>query len=219
MTLPAYKEPLFGPQAYLDWEAQQQEKHEYLDGEVLAMAGASEAHVTITGNVFIALRSHLRGSPCSVFISDMKLRVESVNAYFYPDVFVTCAPSDKAQPLVKTAPSLIVEVLSPTTQAYDRDEKFAAYRSLPSLREYLIIDSTRRRAELFRRNAKPGAQNPAGHWSFFPLDGEQTLELASVDLQLPLAAVYEDVSWPNPPVSSPASSPAPMTASSMDSGV
>ena len=193
MSLPADKEPLFGPAAYLDWEAEQSEKHEYLNGEVFNMAGASEAHVTIAGNVFVALRNHLRGGPCSVFISDMKLRVEQANAFFYPDVLVTCAEADRAHRLFKTAPCLLVEVLSPSTSAYDRSEKFAAYRTLPSVQEYLLIDSERPRAELYRR--EPTAPGAPERWSLYPLEGEQAIDLASVGLQLPLAQVYEDVRW------------------------
>lgn len=195
MTLPALQEPLFGPAAYLDWETEQIEKHEYLNGEVFAMAGASEAHVTIALNVAMALRTHLRGGPCSVFISDMKLRVEQANAFFYPDVLVTCAEADRAHTQYKTAPSLIVEVLSPSTSAYDRGDKFAAYRSLPSVREYLLIDAEHRRAELFRRDTSDPAESGAGRWLLYPLEGEQVIDLASVGLQLPLAAVYEDVRW------------------------
>ncbi|WP_348682688.1 Uma2 family endonuclease [Acidovorax soli] len=119
MTVPVANRR-FDTSAYLDWEAEQLEKHEYLDGEVFAMAGASEAHVTLAGNVFMALRNHLRGGPCSVFISDMKLRVEADNAFFYLDVFVTCAETDRAHSHYKAAPSLVVEVLSPATSAYDR---------------------------------------------------------------------------------------------------
>ncbi len=115
------------------------------------MAGASDAHVTVAGNVYMALRNHLRGSPCSVFISDMKLRVEEDNAFFYPDVFVTCADSDRGQSHSKSAPVLVVEVLSPTTSAYDRGAKFAAYRKLPTLREYALIDPERLSLDLFRR--------------------------------------------------------------------
>ena len=177
----------FDASAYLDWEAQQTDKHEYLDGEVFAMAGASDAHVTLAGNLFVALRTHLRGGPCSVFISDMKLRVEADNAYFYPDVFVTCAEADRAQPLHKSVPTLVAEVLSPSTSAYDRGAKFAAYRKLPSLREYLLIDPERTSADLFRRNEE-------GQWVLFPHEAAgDVLELASVGLRLPLAQLYEDV--------------------------
>ena len=179
----------FDASAYLDWEAQQADKHEYLDGEVFAMAGASDAHVTLAGNLFVALRTHLRGGPCSVFISDMKLRVEADNAYFYPDVFVTCAEADRAQPLHKSAPTLVAEVLSPSTSAYDRGAKFAAYRKLPSLREYLLIDTERTSVDLFRRNE-------TGQWVLFPHEAVgDMLELASVGLRLPLAQLYEDVEF------------------------
>ena len=97
--------PRFDAPAFLAWEAEQPEKHEYLDGEVFAMAGASETHVTLAGNLFMALRNHLRGGPCSVFISDMKLQVEAENAFFYPDVFVTCAESDRAHNTTRRRPA------------------------------------------------------------------------------------------------------------------
>ena len=187
----------FDASAYLDWEAQQTDKHEYLDGEVFAMAGASDAHVTLALNLAMALRTHLRGGPCSVFISDMKLRVEADNAYFYPDVFVTCAEADRAQPLHKSTPTLLAEVLSPSTSAYDRGAKFAAYRKLPSLREYLLIDPERTSADLFRRNEQ-------GQWVLFPHEASSdVLELASVGLRLPLAQLYEDVAFQAKSAASP----------------
>ncbi|WP_027994709.1 Uma2 family endonuclease [Simplicispira psychrophila] len=187
----------FDASAYLDWEAQQTDKHEYLDGEVFAMAGASDAHVTLALNLAVALRAHLRGGPCSVFISDMKLRVAADNAYFYPDVFVTCADADRAQALHKSAPTLVAEVLSPSTSAYDRGAKFAAYRKLPSLREYLLIDPERTSVDLFRRNEE-------GRWVLFPHEaGGDMLELASVGLRLPLAQLYEDVEFQAKSASSP----------------
>ena len=175
--------------AFLAWEAGQPEKHEFVAGEVFAMAGASAAHVTLAGNLFMALRAHLRGGPCSVFISDMKLRVEADDAYFYPDVFVTCAEADRALPLHKSAPTLVAEVLSPATSAYDRGAKFAAYRKLPSLREYVLLDPERASVDVFRRNE-------AGHWVLFPSEGgAAAVELASVGLSLPLAQLYEDVEF------------------------
>jgi len=190
MTSPA-RQPRFDTQTYLEWEAGQAEKHQYLDGEVFAMAGASDAHVTIALNVAMALRQHLRGGPCSVFISDMKLRAEEDNAFFYPDVFVTCADADRAQAQYKSAPSLVVEVLSPSISAYDRGAKFAAYRKLPSLGEYLLIDSERLSADLFRRDE-------AGRWVLYPFDAaQQQVEFASVGLSLPLQALYEDVRLEN----------------------
>lgn len=186
MSLPA-PQPFFDAQAYLAWEAEQSTKHEYHDGEVFAMAGASDAHVTVAGNVYMALRNHLRGSPCSVFISDMKLRVEEDNAFFYPDVFVTCADSDRGQSLSKNAPVLVVEVLSPATSAYDRGAKFAAYRKLPTLREYALIDPERLSLDLFRR------EGDSKRWVLHPIEAGGHVEWASVGLQVPLEALYEDV--------------------------
>ena len=186
MSLPA-PQPFFDAQAYLAWEAEQSTKHEYHDGEVFAMAGASDAHVTVAGNVYMALRNHLRGSPCSVFISDMKLRVEEDNAFFYPDVFVTCADSDRGQSHSKSAPVLVVEVLSAATSAYDRGAKFAAYRKLPTLREYALIDPERLSLDLFRR------EGDSKRWVLHPIEAGGHVEWASVGLQVPLEALYEDV--------------------------
>jgi Uma2 family endonuclease len=186
MSLPA-PQPFFDAQAYLAWEAEQSTKHEYHDGEVFAMAGASDAHVTVAGNVYMALRNHLRGSPCSVFISDMKLRVEEDNAFFYPDVFVTCADSDRGHSHSKSAPVLVVEVLSPATSAYDRGAKFAAYRKLPTLREYALIDPERLSLDLFRR------EGDSKRWVLHPIEAGGHVEWASVGLQVPLEALYEDV--------------------------
>lgn len=177
----------FEPDDYLAWEADQPIKHEYVDGEVFAMAGASDAHVTIAGNIAMALRNHLRGGPCSVYISAMKLRVAQDNAFFHPDIFATCSATDRVQRLWKSEPVLVVEVLSPSTSAYDRGAKFAAYRKLPSLREYVVVDAERISVDVFRR--EPGAK----YWSIDFLDAGQTVTLASVDLVLPVAAVYEDV--------------------------
>ena len=187
MSLPAYKEPLFGPAAYLDWEAEQSEKHEYLNGEVFNMAGASEAHVTIAGNVFVALRNHLRGGPCSVFISDMKLRVEQANAFFYPDVLVTCAEADRAHRLFKTAPCLLVEVLSPSTEHIDTREKLLAYRLLPSLREYLLLRQDRVQADLYQWSDE-------GRWQHHVLgQPDDALALRCLDAAVSLRDVYADV--------------------------
>ena len=197
MSLPA-PQPFFDAQAYLAWEAEQSTKHEYHDGEVFAMAGASDAHVTVAGNVYMALRNHLRGSPCSVFISDMKLRVEEDNAFFYPDIFVTCAESDRGQSHSKSAPVLVVEVLSPATSAYDRGAKFAAYRKLPTLREYALIDPERLSLDLFRR------EGDSKRWVLHPIEAGGHVEWASVGLQVPLEALYEDVPMTTGPQPHPA---------------
>lgn len=105
---------------YLAWEADQPARHEFLDGEVWAMAGAEDRHLTLACNIYMALRQHLHGSSCCTFMSDMKLHAKSANSYFYPDVFVTCSETDRASKLVKREPTLVVEVLSNSTDVYRR---------------------------------------------------------------------------------------------------
>ena len=170
---------------YLSWEAAQPEKHEFVAGEIFAMVGASDRHVTLSLNIASALREHLRGGPCRVYIADMKLRVETVDAWFYPDVMVTCDPADHERELDKAAPVLVVEVLSPGTEAFDRGAKFAAYRTLDSLQEYLLIDPDSGRIELYRRNGD-------GHWVLHSPEGAEPLQLASVDIKLTRAIIFED---------------------------
>lgn len=176
----------FSPSDYLEWEKENEVKHEYLDGEVFAMAGASDAHVTITLNLASILRNHVRGSPCRTYMADMKVRVETANAFYYPDVMVTCDPRDTAEEYFKAHPSLIVEVLSASTAAFDRGRKFAAYRTLESLREYMLVDTDAVNVEIFRRDA-------SGHWVLYTYAEGEEIELQSVGLTMPVEAVYEDV--------------------------
>ncbi len=186
MTLPAIK-PRFTAEDYLEWEATQQERHEFVDGEVFAMSGASDTHVTITMNVALSLKSQLRGGPCRVLQSDMKLRVEADNAFYYPDLLVTCDERDRGATaeLAKAHPLLLVEVLSPSTSGYDHGVKFASYRKLPSLREYVLIDCERRLIEVFRKD-------DSGHWVLYPFGDNDEVEFASVRLKIPIAAIYDD---------------------------
>ncbi|ENO89377.1 Uma2 family endonuclease [Thauera linaloolentis] len=187
MSLPQPEIP-FGPDDYLAWESAQPSRSEYVDGEVFAMSGASDAHGTAAGNLFVGLHAHLRGKPCKVFISDMKVRVNAVNSFYYPDILVTCDPHDRLPEAshVKHHPLLVVEVLSPTTEAYDRGDKFAAYRTLESLQEYVLVSVEQRRAEVFRRD-------DSGHWVLYPFAADEELELASVDFRCPVAEVFEGV--------------------------
>lgn len=185
----AVPQPKFSAEDYLAWEATQTEKHEFVGGQAFAMAGASDAHVTVAGNLFVALRAHLRGTPCRTYIADMKLHVAAADAYFYPDVFVTCSMADALRPQDKADPVLVAEVLSPTTAAYDRGAKFAAYRSLPSLQEYVLIDPESPGVEVYRRDA-------SNHWVLYPYGPQDAAEFASVGLTLPVAQVFEDVPPP-----------------------
>ncbi len=187
MSLPQEKIP-FGPDDYLAWEMTQIERHEYVDGEVFAMSGASDPHGTVTGNLFAALHGHVRGTPCKPFVADMKVHVATANSFYYPDIVVTCDPRDRTPEAkyVKQHPALIVEVLSPSTEAYDRGNKFASYRQLESLQEYVLVSVDARRIEVFRRDA-------AGLWVLHPFAPGETLELKSLDFRCPVADVFADV--------------------------
>ena len=180
----------FDADAYLAWEAAQSERHEYFQGEVFAMAGGTQNHNTVALNTAIALRSHLKGTPCQVFISDVRVQVAAVDAYFYPDVVVNCQPraASDGQALSVDAPVLVVEILSDSTAMWDRGGKFAAYRQLPSLQEYVLIDPQAQTVELYRRNA-------AQRFELYAWDARNPgpCEFASVGLQWPLADVFEGV--------------------------
>lgn len=190
----------FDLQAYLDWEATQPERHEYIAGEVSAMTAARGTHNLIAGNVYMALRQHLRGSPCRTHIEGMTLQVRAADAVFYPDVFVTCDPQDLGEQaeLAKTAPKLVVEVLSESTAAFDRGLKFELYQHLPSLQEYLLIEHDRVHADLFRRNAE-------GLWVLHPSGPGGVVRLDSVGLVLSMDAIYEDTVPAAPTVPPPQS--------------
>lgn len=172
------------PQEYLDWEITQTDKHEYIRGEIFAMAGGEDRHQTAALNMAMQLRQHLGGTPCRVYMSDV--RVQTNEAYFYPDVFVTCSATDAQDRLVKREPSLVVEVLSPSTAAFDAGAKFAHYRSLASLQEYVLIDLDRRSVDVFRKSTE-------GLWVLHPHTEADTLELTSVGLHCPTAVVFADL--------------------------
>ena len=191
----------FDLESYLVWEALQPDKHEFVRGEVFAMTGARRDHLTVSGNLFAAFKQHLRGGPCRAYIADMKLRVDAVDAVFYPDVMVSCDRRDHVADLALQHPLLVVEVLSESTAAYDRGGKFAAYRKLESLREYAVVDIEARRVECFRRNAE-------GHWVLYDYVGPDHAEFASIDFSLPLSEVFEDVEVPAAPSEEPGPSPA-----------
>ena len=171
---------------YLAWEPAQLDRHEYLDGEMFAMAGAEDRHATVTMNAAFALRQHLSGSPCRTYMSDMRLHVAAANSYFYPDVLVTCSALDLASPLVKTEPKLIIEVISPSTAAYDRGLKFSHYRRLASLEEYLLIDLDTRSTDCYRKGAD-------GLWVLHPFARGESVSLASVALEFSAAQLFADV--------------------------
>ncbi|MBW4684933.1 MAG: Uma2 family endonuclease [Komarekiella atlantica HA4396-MV6] len=181
------------PEEYLEGEKVSEIKHEYIDGQIYAMVGASDAHVTVSMNVAMLLRNHLRGSGCRVYMLDIKAQIDVINRYFYPDVMVTCDARDRESEFFKSHPCLIIEVLSESTEGYDRGKKFASYRHLESLQEYVIISPDRMSMECFRRNEE-------GHWVLYPYEKEQEVHLASVNFRCAMptagcayAEIYEDV--------------------------
>ena len=183
----ALEDRLMPAEAFLAWDATQTVKHEFVRGEVFAMAGGEDNNNTVSLNLALALRQHLRGTPCRVFGSDVKLRVEAADCFFYPDVMVTCSGADQAQRLIKREPTLVVEVLSPSTAGYDRGDKFADYRRLPTLAEYLLVDVNARRCDLFRK------RDGDGLWVLYPTGPDEVLHLASVDLVVGADALWADV--------------------------
>ncbi len=181
------------PDQYLDGELEAETKHEYIDGEVYAVAGAGDAHVKVTLNMALLLKNHLRGSECSTYVNNMKARIGKDEAFFYPDVMVCCDPSDQLpeQNYIKNSPKLIIEVLSSSTENKDRGKKFILYRKLPSLEEYVLIDPREYYVEMYRRQADK-------QWMLFSHEGAQSvLEFASIRLRCTLVDLYEDVIFGN----------------------
>ena len=171
---------------YLTLEARSPVRHEYVAGEIYAMTGASIRHNIIAGNLYTALRTHLRGSPCRALMEGVKLYLKKERSYFYPDVMVTCESrllELDAQMQIVDSPTLIIEVLSPSTEGIDRREKLRAYRTLPSLKEYALVSQDECKLELYRRRGDIG-------WDIITFEPGDMVELASVELALPIAEVY-----------------------------
>lgn len=183
MALPQPKQTL---ENFLAWEHDQPERHFYYRGEIFAMVGVRQAHALVTLNIGAAFKAALRGTPCRAFVADMKLRIEAADAVFYPDVMVSCDARDRATPLYLSHPKLVVEVLSESTAAFDRGEKFAACRRIEALQEYAVVDVEARRVEIFRRDE-------AGRWVLREFSGEQAVEFASIGMTIDSATLYENV--------------------------
>jgi Uma2 family endonuclease len=168
---------------FMAWEEGQEGRHEFHRGEVFATVGAGRGHGRIVANLVRHLGNHLAGTPCQVFCQSMKVQIGD-DTIVYPDVFVTCDGRFRFDEQVFSEPVLVIEVLSPSTQGYDRSTKFAFYRRLPSLREYALIDPDTRRVEVFR----PG---PDRHWTLFDMSDSSALELQSVQGDIALTDVFD----------------------------
>ena len=171
---------------YLAYEAQSPLRNEYIAGEIFAMTGASIRHNVIAGNLFAELRSHLKGTPCRALIEGVKLRLRKEQSYFYPDVMVTCENRlqelDSLQQIVEE-PLIVIEVLSPSTEAVDRREKLRAYRTLPSLKEYLLVSQDKAQVEIYRRRGDIS-------WDIITYEPEDTVDIACLELKLSMSDIY-----------------------------
>ncbi len=176
---------------YLIFEREAEIKHEYLAGQVVAMSGASRVHNLICTNIVGALHPHLQDKPCEIYQSDMRIKVAATGLYTYPDLTIVCGEPHFADAFVDTLvnPTLIIEVLSPSTESYDRGKKFHHYRQLASLQEYVLVTQDAPRLERYVRR-----ENAV--WEFTAADGlGATLQLTALDYLLALADVYAKVSF------------------------
>jgi len=184
------------PQEYLEWEEQQPIKYEYINGEVFAMTGGTLPHNSIALNLASALKTHLRGKGCKVFMADAKVGVSEKGSYHYPDVMVTCDLRDQTARQIVYYPCLIAEVLSPGTEGYDRGDKFKHYRRIKTLKEYVLIDAETMSVECYRLNER-------GKWELTAYsieeattqEAELEAEFPSVDFCCPISLLYEDVEF------------------------
>ncbi len=176
----------FSPQDYLEWEDLQDHKSEYFAGEVFAQAGASSKHTEIAGNLFAFAHAHLKGKPCRAYIADMKLRVSEVDAFFYPDVMVTCDLRDRDTDMYKQYPVLIAEILSESTAEYDRTFKFTCYQKITTLRDYLLISQDVYSIEHFHLN-------DSGEWVRIVYTFNDLFHLGCIHLDVAVSDVYADV--------------------------
>ena len=178
------------PEQYLQMEDDSSIKHEYINGEIYAIAGATDIHVTIALNTAILLCNYLRGSGCRVYISDMKAKIKSRNCYYYPDIMVTCEAKDRENATYKKYPLIIIEVLSDSTEAFDRGDKFIDYQYLETLQEYVLINSKKARIECFLRT-----EDNLWTWKFYS-ENNKNFELTSINFVGAMDEVYEEVNFP-----------------------
>jgi Uma2 family endonuclease len=174
----------FTREEYLDWEALQPDKHEYVAGEVFAMVGVRQIHSIVALNIASELKQKLKGKPCRPHMSDMKLQIDAVDAFFYPDIMVSCDERDAKADLFLKHPSLIVEVLSESTSSYDMGLKFEFYRHIPELLEYVLVEPERHKIWLYRKNQ-------AGEWVLHDFPSNTDVEFDSVGCQLTQGDIFE----------------------------
>ncbi len=178
--------PKLTPEEYFVWEEQQLERHEYIDGEVYAMSGGTINHGRIAIKITSMLDSHLDSSGCITGNSDIRINILETNDYSYPDASVTCDERDKTISQYIIYPCLIVEVLSDSTEAYDRGEKFYRYRRNPVLQDYLLVSAKSIAIDLYHKN-------DAGDWTILNYRTGDRVELKSINLSFPIERVYRGI--------------------------
>ncbi|NJP10380.1 MAG: Uma2 family endonuclease [Leptolyngbyaceae cyanobacterium RU_5_1] len=181
----------YTPEEYLELEVNSQERHEYLNGEIVLVTGGMPSHNKIAGNFYAALNFALKGKPYDVFVTDQRLWIPKRRIHTYPDVMVVPQPLEYADGRRDTLinPMVIAEVLSKSTKGYDRDEKFAAYRTISSFQEYVLIDQYTMHVEQYTKTEPR-------KWTFVEYDGQDAIaSLASVPFQIPLAELYDKVEF------------------------
>jgi Uma2 family endonuclease len=182
------KSPKLTPTEYFDWEEQQLCRHEYINGEVYAMSGGTQNHSRIALKCAVLLENHLSEGGFRVFKSDCRVNIVGTNDYTYPNAIVSCDNRDKTTIKYITYPCLIVEVLSESTEAYDRGNKFFRYRQNPQLQDYLLVSSQDVAIDLYRKNS-------SGRWEILNFRAGDMVELQSVNLTFPIEQVYRGIDF------------------------
>ncbi|MCW5910637.1 MAG: Uma2 family endonuclease [Cyclobacteriaceae bacterium] len=182
--IPVYGKKLLTVEEYLDYERKATEKHEYYKGEVFAMAGAGRRHNILFSNLFGELTLQLRGKSCKPYGSDMRLHIPENTLFTYPDISIYCSDSKWLDDDNALEPTVLIEILSPSTKDYDRGGKFRLYRQIPTLKEYVLIDTESVNIETFRLNS-------SGNWELEEqTDLESILKITSLSLNIPVREIY-----------------------------
>jgi len=180
--------PKLTPEEYFEWEAKQELRYEYLDGEVYAMSGGTVNHGQIAGNSIILLGNYLRGSGCRVLTSDVRIKIQKSTKFVYPDISVSCDDRDKNATQFISYPCLIVEVLSPSTEAYDRGKKFNWYRQSDSLQDYILVNADKIEIDLYERL-------DGDKWKINTYVEGDLIELKSINLTFSIEQLYEGITF------------------------
>ncbi len=182
----AYDKRKYTIEEYLEMEELATEKHEYYQGEIFAMSGAAHPHNTVVRNIYFYLGKLLEGKPCQPWGSDTGIHIEKNTLFTYPDISIICGEPKffKNNKTNVLNPTIIIEVLSPSTRAYDRTDKFKLYRDIPSLKEYVLVEPEKLNIEVFSINA-------TGHWQLTEYEQiDQELQLDSIKVSIPLKTIY-----------------------------